>query len=1204
MRIALAVLILSGAMYSSAIGQDCSGCADEQVELYYIADNLTPAPGEEICFSIQVNNFQSVVLFLFSINFSSTSLRLQPNVNTNISGLPSFTASSIIAPFGPDDLDVIRVLWSGPGISGSCLSDSTILMEVCFDVIGLPGEPIQFDINNNGFNGSNVEFISEDDNGMTCPVSGDTPIDGPRDSVSIPSAVVPNCMGVPQVFRRSLCGTQSTFNDGLIELNIECAEFPIEVSLSDGTSFTTSDSIVLLNNLGEGNFTVIVTDALGTASAPFDFTIDQSTPLSVTANIRPPRCEGNEQGSILLSPEGGIPYGSGNYRFTWQDGPFGIGADNHIVLGNGVYPVVIQDSIGCTLRDTFILDTQDPEVIIDRSRDPFCEQRINGQIELRGSGGSPFDGTGYNFVISGVTADGTPVSDASTQTLPGWAFGSLDAGRYVIGIEDSLQARSSSCPLIFSDTITLGYSRNYDIAVTGGDATGCTAGGTARIELLSSDIPASFTYTITDDLGTIVETNSANSAVFQSGCLPGGMYTVSIDDGVGCISDTTFNLIACTLDFIDFTDPPFCPGETGIITIIASSDSLPIRYNWSTGDTTDVVTDLQPGTYDLTITDAANCVIETSIVVDPPEPFDVDFIPLNPVCPDGTGQITATPQGGLGPFEYTWDPDPNGLSGDVLMDIPPGTYNVTVLDDNFCEITASFVLTGPDQPDVTLSNITPPRCEGDNSGAVVVIVTPNANFTGPYEFQSSTGQNGLNNNFTVTNFPSGDNWILITDQPSGCVLDTVRVPIPVAAPLSIDRDLSSIGEVDCFGGSGLMGATVNLVATSPGVEFMWPDGSSTNVQVGLSAGLYEVTLTSGMCLSIDTVVVNQPDSLQLFVDNNLSTFPSCGGSTADIVLGNSGGAFGGLDYAWEDANGIQISTDSFALGLSAGSYVVTATDANGCDVVLPINVTGATDVRAVLDEVIQPLCFGETGVISIDTAFGGAGNYRYQVNTAPALDISEPFEVQPGDYTVRVFDEEACSFDTMITIMTPSQLMISAGSDTEIELGAAVTLQSNVTTINALDTIIWSGTGPIDCSNTDCSDVTVAPIADQLFTVEVTDENGCTAMDDVLVRVVRSQNVFVANVFSPDAIDQRNQNIRINTGAGVEIFDFFRIFDRWGNEVYSLENFLPDPNGAALWDGTRAGEDLEPGVYVYVLQVRYQGEAQPQIRKGDITLIR
>ena len=71
----------------------------------------------------------------------------------------------------------------------------------------------------------------------------------------------------------------------------------------------------------------------------------------------------------------------------------------------------------------------------------------------------------------------------------------------------------------------------------------------------------------------------------------------------------------------------------------------------------------------------------------------------------------------------------------------------------------------------------------------------------------------------------------------------------------------------------------------------------------------------------------------------------------------------------------------------------------------------------------------------------------------------------------------------------------------------------------------------------------------------------------------------------------------------MEVIDFLRIFDRWGNMVHEETNLVPQIGGAGSWDGKKDNQKLEAGVYVYVLQVRFLGDPVPIIQKGDVTLI-
>jgi gliding motility-associated-like protein len=90
--------------------------------------------------------------------------------------------------------------------------------------------------------------------------------------------------------------------------------------------------------------------------------------------------------------------------------------------------------------------------------------------------------------------------------------------------------------------------------------------------------------------------------------------------------------------------------------------------------------------------------------------------------------------------------------------------------------------------------------------------------------------------------------------------------------------------------------------------------------------------------------------------------------------------------------------------------------------------------------------------------------------------------------------------------------------------------------------------------------------------------------------------VFVPNTFTPNG-DGQNDILKV-FGPGVESVKQVRIFNRWGQMVFETN----DPDGIG-WDGTFNGEELNPGVFVYYMDVEcINGERT--IKKGDITLLR
>jgi len=1177
--------------------QDTDPCDDANAVRLYLPDTLIVTPGENICIPIFVDNFNNIVQFLFSVNISSTTLKYT-GANTLTSGLPSFTSSDVVDL--DSEPDILRVLWAAPNVVGETLPNGTVLLELCFDVVGTPGIDGAIFINDAGLN-SSIDFIAEDPvSGMSIalPVCPDP--DPPIVDVNPPDS--PN----PLVYLTSACGTSGGLDNGVAEISIFNGTPPYTITDDIGNTFNVpnGENIQVFPNLPQGTRTYIVTDATGMVSDPMDITITNISPFTIGASIRPPRCPEDSNGRINLTVTGGRPFEGDKYYFNWGPDLVGVDQDELTFVSNGSYNVVIRDSLGCTQDTVLEVMREEIEIAVDDINNAFCPGRENGQIIVSASGGGPYTGNQYIYSLTGITNDGTPYDDSRVNPSTTGTFVTIPAGRYVVTATDSVGR--GNCDLNPSDTIVVDYSRIYSATITGGDAMGCGLGmERAMISITNGNAPR-YDYTVTDNTGATVDNGSATDENFFTNCLSPGTYNINISDDQTCGMDTTFTLVGCDLFAPFFSIEPSCFGESdGTIILNASSSNGTITYLWSTGDSTDRVDNLAAGDYAVTMTDSANCQAIEMITLFEPEAFIVDFSvePIN--CPGGVGSITAIPDGGEEPYIYFWEPDPNGIDNAILADIVEGTYYVTVEDDFGCSVVDSFTILNPIPPMVNVTNLTTPRCEGDPSGAAVVVVTPNQTYAGPFSFLSNTGLQGGPNNFAPDNFSSGQNWVVFSDDPTGCVFDTVFIDIPVAPPLSIDFDASTIGVIECFGGSNLEGATVNLVGTgASGIDFTWPDGSVGNVQLGLRAGIYPVTLTAGTCMSIDTVIVTQPDSLGIFVDQDASMFAACSGDMNNIVLGRVGGVPGPLIWDWRDANGSTITRDSFFNDIPNGTYNVIATDQNNCQVTLDFEVSGSSNIGLVLGEISQPLCFGDLGTIRVDSAFGGAGGFRYQVNTSPAQDLNQPFDAPSGEYTIRVFDSNGCSADTVITIMTPEELIVSLGEDIEVQLGETGTLTATITSSTAIDVVNWDPADVTTCNNVECSEVTISPVGSQLFTAQVIDENGCSAIDMVQVNVVRSENVFVPNVFQPLSLDPANRSLKVYTGAGVEFIDFIKIFDRWGNLVHIEENLLPDANGAGNWTGEFNGNELNSGVFVYVVQVRFLGATEPNIRRGDITLIR
>jgi gliding motility-associated-like protein len=117
------------------------------------------------------------------------------------------------------------------------------------------------------------------------------------------------------------------------------------------------------------------------------------------------------------------------------------------------------------------------------------------------------------------------------------------------------------------------------------------------------------------------------------------------------------------------------------------------------------------------------------------------------------------------------------------------------------------------------------------------------------------------------------------------------------------------------------------------------------------------------------------------------------------------------------------------------------------------------------------------------------------------------------------------------------------------------------------------------------------------YRVLITDENGCTASDSVMIKIISSceEDLFVPNLFTPNN-DGKNDVLYVR-GNGVQAIETFRVFDRWGNLVFETDDMTKG------WDGSYKGSMLNDGVFVYYVKGACSDGAAID-KKGNVTLLR
>jgi hypothetical protein len=244
-------------------------------------------------------------------------------------------------------------------------------------------------------------------------------------------------------------------------------------------------------------------------------------------------------------------------------------------------------------------------------------------------------------------------------------------------------------------------------------------------------------------------------------------------------------------------------------------------------------------------------------------------------------------------------------------------------------------------------------------------------------------------------------------------------------------------------------------------------------------------------------------------------------------------------------------------------------------------------------------------LLPVDTIFGGSGDpYFFSVDGGVRLSPGEFIPVSGGLHLISYFDGQECEIIDSLTITEPTQITVSFDPAViEIELGDAVVLEPNIfglpTGIPA--TLIWT---PAELLvNPDTLYPTTRTFESATYTLTVADSNGCTGTGSVVVNVDPNRNVYIPNVFYPGNPDGTNTHFHPWIGLGVEKVNYFRVYDRWGDLMYGLDNFLPENQPSEGWDGRFRGKFVNPGVYVYVGEVKFV-DGRVLIYRGDVTVMR
>lgn len=314
-----------------------------------------------------------------------------------------------------------------------------------------------------------------------------------------------------------------------------------------------------------------------------------------------------------------------------------------------------------------------------------------------------------------------------------------------------------------------------------------------------------------------------------------------------------------------------------------------------------------------------------------------------------------------------------------------------------------------------------------------------------------------------------------------------------------------------------------------------------------------------------------------------------------------------LPFACDSGTG---GESTIHMGVEAGiTYYLAVSDATGAEGYFDLYLENSPADALAVDVVANDLQCFESGDGIIDLSVNNStGVLHYDWNTDELDGTRTINTLAIGTYLITVTDENNCVDRTdTITISQPDQIFVSLELDAE----SNTILYGDTITAIAVPSIDEEAVGNTSWfPDYHLGDTTTARLLEQPITPLFTDEmivmledtSGCIAMDTTLIIVSTDFPYYVPNVFAPGSPHPENAVFRPFGTHKIEQVNFMRVFNRWGTLVYERTNFPIDDDSAG-WDGRLNGHLLEPGVYVYSLEMRFIDGSVRQYA-GDVTLIR
>ena len=704
-------------------------------------------------------------------------------------------------------------------------------------------------------------------------------------------------------------------------------------------------------------------DLFGVTSGLYTVTVTSSTGCvaETSVNIGENTLIFNVTAAVIQNTSCGFPNGyidlfvspPGNYTFLWNNGT----TDYFLYdLAEGTYTVTVTAAGNCSQVYSYnVFDLSFPPDATASAVSATCGQS-NGGVNLTVVGNS----APYQYQWS---------NGATTEDLT-----NVPPGTYTVIITDINQ-----CIATAQATVS---NNNVPINISGTTTANTSCSGSNGAVNISINPAGTYTYTWSN--GATTE-DIANVAA--------GSYTVTVSSGGTCTSTASFTVANNVQNpsISPTITAAICSEANGEINLTVTGATPPYTFLWSNGSTDEDQTGLLPGAYTVTVSGVNNCSTQQTFNV----PNNSSTFSLNGTetpltsCAvnNGAVDLTVTPSG---TYTIEWS---NGSTSEDLVNLPAGTYVVTVTESGSCSASATFVIADETSNPAISQSISPELC-GQEDGSFDITVTGS---TTPYTYLWSNGSTGED----LVDVPSDIYTVTVTGA-NGCTA-TVSAEVPENT-ISFDLQGTPTANTSCDINNG----GVNLTVTPQGTyTFLWSNGATTEDISGLAGGSYSVTVSAGGDCTA-SANFNVPSTTADPVISQTVTPAVCGEMNGGVNLSVSGGQ---APYTFLWSNG---STDEDLVNVLPGAYSVQVTGANGCEAnanfTIPnnsivINIAGTPQANN--------SCANPNGAVNI-TVIPASTTYTFVWSNGQSTE--DLTGLAPGNYSVTVYEGATCQATANFTV--------------------------------------------------------------------------------------------------------------------------------------------------------------------------------------------